>query len=1056
MKRSVKEGLLRGLSAVFASLFVLMLCLTGVANANAGIINRQLGTTSFITVSSDSTTDTAYFKSEFASVEELDAAKHELAVSIGAEGSVLLKNTNSALPLNKDTEKVTVWGLNSLFPTLGGLMGSAVSPVVDAGQTTVGILDALGMEGVQLNSAMTEFYGQFYDNVRKSNMFGAEVPGHGLTVSFAAVTEPADSYQIGELPADMYTSDILATADETTAIVILARDSSEAGDYNPAMTSDPSGDTFDTPLSLSANERQLIELAKEHSNGKVIVLLNTVSPMEIEELKQDPDIGAILWVGLPGMYGFEGVADVLVGNESPSGRMVDTYAVSSLSAPAMVNFDIHTFDNNSATAGSPLGAFDLADTYLVESQGIYIGYKYYETRYEDSILGQGNADATEGSSTGAAWNYADEVSYPFGYGMSYTTFSQELVSVDVQVGGTSTAVVKVTNTGDVAGKDVVELYVQAPYTQGGLEKAAIQLLNFGKTEVLEPGASQEVTIEFEAQYFASYDEMLVKADGTTGAWVLEEGDYYFTIGNGAHEAINNVLARKLGVTAVPAETEDGEEAGPANDAAAAELITINDIETINPDNVVVVTLAQDSETYSVNVQNALQDADLNYYIPGSVEYTTRADWTKGWTPVTGISATEEMLPGLQNRSHQLTANDDYEIVWGADNGLTLANMLQFDDNGNYVGTLDIDDPQWDTLMQQITLDEAINFLENTTDEFDAIGSIGIGNVYNNDGPLGFVSDQVAGYAAKWDASMSSEPTYTAPDSPYANWSMAVMPTEPVVAATFNQELVQREGELLGEDGLWSNVSGIQCPGLNLHTAAYCGRAHEYYSEDAMVSNKMTTAFITGTWSKGTWSVLKHLVMNDMEYNRMGLATFFSEQSARENALRAFQGPVTCGSLSGVMTAYNRVGATFSGGHEGLVRQILRNEWGHKGWVMTDYAFAVFDYMNWLDNIYAGGGACLCTSANYSSSNHGSMGDARNQEALLSDTAFQHEMQEAIKYFMYTFANSNAMNGLSPDTKVVHVTTWWEKAFMGANIALGVLTVLSLLGYALVARKGKES
>lgn len=1039
MKKTVKEGLLRGLSAVFASLFVLMLCLTSVAQDNVGIINRELGTTSYITVSTgDSVSDTAYYKAEFSSVAELDAAKRELAVSIAAEGSVLLKNNNGALPLNVGSETVTVWGLNSIAPTLGGMMGSAVSAAVAAGQTEVGILDALTTKGVKLNTTMTDFYrqDQFADQVRRAFFFGAELLGHSMTANFAPIYEPVNSFQIGELSPNSYTSDVLASADGTTAIVFLTRDSSESADYSDAMT-DPSGNTFTSPLGISEYERQMIRLAKEHCNGKVIVLLNTDAVMEIEELKQDPDIDAILWTGLPGMYGFEGVVDVLIGNESPSGRMVDTYAVSATSAPAMVNFDIHTYDNCSTAPGSPLTWDNLADAYLVESEGIYIGYKYYETRYEDSVLGQGNAGATAGSSTGAAWNYADEVSYPFGYGMSYTTFSQELMSVNVQVGGVSTAVVRVTNTGNAAGKEVVQLYVQAPYTRGGLEKAAIQLVNFGKTDVLQPGQSVDLTIEFGAEYFASYDETLVKQDGTAGAWVLDAGDYYITVGNGAHEAINNVLAKKLGST-------DG-------------LTTITDDETINADNAIVWTLgATDSETYSVNVQNALQDADLNNFIPGAVEYTTRADWTRGWTPVTGISATDEMLVGLQNRTYQLTPNNDYDIVWGADNGLTLADMMQFDDNGNYLGTLDIDDPKWDALMQQIVLSEAIQFLENTTDEFDAIPSIGIGNVYNNDGPLGFVSDQVAGYSAKWDSSMSSEPTYTGPDSPYANWSMAVMPTEPVVAATFNYDLVLREGELLGEDGLWANVSGIQGPGLNLHAAAYCGRAHEYYSEDAMLTNRMASAFMTGTWNKGTWSVLKHFANNDMESNRMGLSTFFTEQSARENGLRAFQGPVTCGATTGLMTAYNRVGTVFSGGHAGLVRQILRNEWGFDGWTMTDYAFAGFDYMNWLDNIYAGGGACLCTSANYSSSVHGSMSDSKNASALQADTAFQHEMQEALKHYMYVFANSNAMNGLSPDMEVVHVTTWWEKAILAADITLGVLAVASLLGYAVVALKGKES
>ena len=1037
MKRSVKEGLMRGLCTLFASLFVLMMCLTGVAKANQAIINRQLGTTSFTTKSNgDPNADTAYFKSEFSSTEELEAAKHELAVSIGEEGSVLLKNTNNALPINKDTEKVTVWGLNSLFPTLGGLMGSPASPSADAGQNAVGILDALGMKGVQINGDMAGFYGQFYDNVRKSSLFGAEIPGHSLTVSFATIPEPADSYQIGELSAETYTPEILATADDTTAVILLTRDNSEAADYTTAMTSDPSGNTFDTPLSLSAYEKDMIELAKQHSNGKVIVLVNTVAALELGDLKADPDIDAILWTGEPGIYGFEGVADVIIGAKSPSGRLVDTYAVNALSAPAMVNFGLNTYANCSSAAGSPLTPDDLGDYYYVESEGIYVGYKYYETRYEDQMLGQGNAAAAAGSSTGAAWNYADEVCYPFGYGMSYTTFTQELTNVEVNIGGTSTATVKVTNTGSVPGKDVVELYVQSPYTQGGLEKAAVQLLNFGKTEELAPGESAELTIEFDAQYFASYDKDLVKADGTPGAWVIEEGDYLFTVGNGAHEAINNILAGKLG--------------------SDETLIKINDDEVINPANVFSVSLGADSETYSANVQNALQDADLNNFIPDAVEYTTRSDWSKGWTPVTDITATDEMLVGLKNNNYQLTENSDYDIVWGADNGLSVAGMMQFDADGNYQGALDIDDPQWDLLMQQVNLDEAINFLENCTDEFDAMGSIGIGNVYTNDGPVGFVNDQVSGYAAKWDASMSSEPTYVGPDDPYAVWTLASMPMAPMVGATFNHELVRREGELFGEDGLWTNISGLMGPGINLHTAAYCGRAHEYYSEDAMLTNQMASELAQGSWSKGTWCVLKHLAMNDMEYNRSGLSTFFSEQGARENGYRAFQGPVTCGAIVGVMTAYNRIGTVFAGAHEGSVRQILRNEWGDKGWIVTDYAAGGFDYMNWLDNIYAGGGGLLCTSANYSSSAHGSMSDADVQSKVLADSKFQHEMQEALKHYMYQFANSNAMNGLSPDSEVVKITTWWEKAIYGADAALGILAVLTFLGYVLAARKGKES
>ena len=384
---------------------------------------------------------------------------------------------------------------------------------------------------------------------------------------------------------------------------VISRDSSEASDYNPNMKSANEEDSYERPLALSDNEKAMIQLAKEHST-KVVVLLNTNNPVEIDELKNDDEIGAILWAGEPGANGFLGVADVISGEVNPSGHIADTYAVNSTSAPAMVNYGVYLYTNNSqAGSDAELTETNKADWYLVESEGIYTGYKYYETRYEDEVLGQGNADTAEGATSGNAWDYAAEVSYPFGYGLSYTTFEQKLESVDVQVGGTAKAKVNVTNTGDVAGKSVVQLYVQAPYTEGGLEKSAIQLIGYGKTAVLEPGASEEVTVEFDPLYMASYDEDAVKENGTQGAWSLESGDYYFAIGNGSHEALNNVLANKNG-------NEDG-------------LVKTADTDEINADNAIKWNLADtDIETYSVGVENQLQDLDINNLIENTVEYTS--------------------------------------------------------------------------------------------------------------------------------------------------------------------------------------------------------------------------------------------------------------------------------------------------------------------------------------------------------------------------------------------------------------------------------------------------
>lgn len=1022
-------GLRRGLAVLLASLFVLSLYATSIAQANASKINSFLGTTSFKVEKTGEGGDGIYFESEFGSLKEVIDAKQALAVEISQEGSVLFKN-DGALPLST-SDKVTIWGLNSLAPTYGGLIGSTVSVNYEAGQQTITLIDAMKDRGFALNEDMLALYqseeaAAFY---RKAAFFGQEVPGHSLIPVFWPMFETADSYIVGELPADLYTEDVLASAKDTTAVVFLSRDSSEASDYAVSTMKDPNGDNFERPLGLSDNERAMIELAKANSNGKVIVVINADVTMEIEELKQDPAISAILWAGLPGAYGFYGVADVLCGNVNPSGHISDTYAVNSISAPAMQNFGLFFFENEGIDPGNDKGSW-----YIVENEGIYVGYKYYETRYEDAVLGQGNADSDAGSfASGGAWDYAKEVSYPFGYGMSYTTFEQELTSVDFNIGGESKAVVKVTNTGDVAGKCAVQLYVQAPYTAGGVEKAAIQLVGFGKTAVLEPGASEEVTVDFDARYVASYDENIVKADGTQGAWILDAGDYYFAVGNGAHEALNNVLAVKTG-------SEEG-------------LVKTSDYEVISTDAVKTVSVgAKDVETYSVGVQNALQDGDLNKLLPGSVEYITRSDWSKGWGPVEHISANEEMLKNLHNQVYELTENGE-GVTWGADNGLRLIDMMITDEAGNITGAIDLGDPTWDQLLDEITLEEAVNFMEKAGDEFETIDSIGLHQVRLNDGPIGFVSDQCGSYSNGWTASEKDEPTYVSDKDEYGDWYMPVMPTEPVVAATFNQELVEREGQLLGEDSLWSNITGIMGPGLNIHRATYCSRNHEYYSEDAMLSNLMGIAVSKGGASKGMMMEPKHFALNHQEANRSGTATFITEQGAREIELRSFEGALSGNYAKGVMTAFNRLGTVYSGAHAGLLKQILRNEWGYTGFVVTDMINGA-EYMNWRDITFAGGGGCL-TSTAYQESVIGSPTSADNMKLIQKDTVFQQELKDMLRYSLYTFVQSNTMNGVTSDTRVVPVTPWWEATLKGLDIGFGVLTALAVVLYVLPLLKKKE-
>ena len=623
------------------------------------------------------------------------------------------------------------------------------------------------------------------------------------------------------------------------------------------------------------------------------------------------------------------------------------------------------------------------------------------------------------------------LSYPFGYGLSYTTFEQKLNSVDAAVGGEGKAVVTVTNTGSVKGKDVVELYVHVPYTAGGLEKSSLQLIGFGKTGVLEPGASESVTIPFDPRYMASYDETVVKVDGTEGAWVLDEGTYYFAIGSSAHNAINNILAHKLGST----------------DA----LVTVNDNEVIDAENVKEWNLAErDVETYSENVQNALQNMDLNKLIPGAVEYITRADWTKGWKPVMDVTPTDDMQIDLANNRDALTENGS-GVTWGTQSGLKLVNLIETDEEGRYVGVVDYDDPLWQQLVETVTLDEAIKYIENAGNGINVIDSVGVQAHGIQDGPTGFANDQVAAYFIKWVGGNTKEATYVAESDECAGYTMNVFPTEPVVASTFNQALVYEEGKMYGEESLWSNIPGTLAPGMNLHRVPYCARNHEYYSEDPMVTNLMGTAFCAGGTVKGLMTEPKHLAFNHQETNRSGASTFMTEQAARENDLRAFMGPLSSNEAMGVMTAYNRVGTVYASAHSGLLEQIVRNEWGFKGWIVTDMAAAP-DYMNWLGSVKNGTSGMLTTNATTSASKFGSM--ESNKAKILKDTEFQEKMQLAVKSYLYSIARSNAMNGITENTKTNYVLTWWQKAIIGAEAATGALTVVFLAVDVLKKRKNQ--
>lgn len=1035
-----KTKIWRGLSGILAVLLTFSIGVSAIAGANATTVNKLLNTSSYeiIQLEGDDV-DSYYFKSEFTDIADLVQTKIEIAKQISAEGSVLLKN-NGALPLNKSSDQVTLWGLNTTVPQLGGQIGSTVALGEGTTQVKYDYITAMETAGFNINRTMLDFY-----NSEKISAFKRHDGfGGSLDNSFGPIYENPALYGVGEAPASVYTNNVLSSADGTVGIAIITRSNSEAADYHPGMQpKEVPGKEQDSfaqgPLGLSDFEKQMLKLAKAHST-KLIVLINSNAAMMVEELKDEASeyaADAILWVGAPGMNGFLGVADILSGDANPSGGLPDTFAVDSRMSPAMQNFGVYTYTNNSVNGQASgqiaqLTAEDKSDWFVAETEGIYVGYKYYETRYADAVNGRGNAASQAGSSVqGKNWEYGSEVSYPFGYGLSYTNFSFVLDNVSFKPGSIGTASVTVKNEGNVTGKTPVQLYVQAPYTEGGLEKSAIQLAGFAKTDILNPGQSATVQIDVDPALFASYDE-----NEGDGAWVLDSGEYYFAVGNGAHAALNNILCAQ-GI-------EESKLVKTAN-------------ESISADAAKPVTLGRkDTTAYSDNVRNALQDLELESYgYDMSEYYFTRADWTRGWKTLDSLTPVPEMMQGLTNKLYTLNENDNEgnPVRWGQSNGLTLANMLIIED-GKKTGVLDLDSPQWIALAEQMTLKDAMTYLGNwDADENRIQPSVGMGvDMVKQDGPAGTDYGQLAGYAVKWNDSTKNEATYVPADSEYAAYSMVSMPTEPVVAATFNEDLVRREGELFGEDGLWANLHAYHAPGLNLHRVPYNGRNHEYYSEDSVLTNILGKAMCEGGKSKGVMMGPKHYALNHQESNRAGVSTFISEQAARENELRCFQGAFQSNAAQGVMTAFNRAGASFSGAHEGLILQILRGEWGYTGWIITDMVNGS-DYMNWRDAIAYGGGA-LISKTSYQNSIIGDPTTSENLALVAKDHTFQAEAQEAIKYFFYNMADSNYMNYITSNTTYRFVTPVWQTILNVSNIALGVLTLGGAVMYVVSSKKNK--
>ncbi|WP_339316262.1 glycoside hydrolase family 3 N-terminal domain-containing protein [Paenibacillus sp. FSL R10-2734] len=918
------------------------------ADKYSQIISIYLGhsTDKIVASEDDKEVDTEYYKSAFNSADEAKTKGEQLSQEIVEEGIVLLKNDNNALPLKSGT-KISLLGQNSVDL----VYGAGVSGSVDTSESG-NLLTSLTKSGFEINKTLWDFY-----KSGDGSSYRKQIPdlyGEG-------------PFAVNEVPQSAYKADVIKSLADynDAAVVVIGRSGNESTDLTTEVL--PTGSHY---LEIDQNEKDLLKLANENFD-KVIVLINSSNTLESGFL-EEYGIDAAIVVGAIGPHGADGIAEVLNGNVNPSGKLVDTYAYDVFSAPAMKNFGKYNIANSKVVMGN---------AFMVYSEGIYVGNRYYETRYEDVVLG--NESTTN-------YDYSNQVQFPFGYGLSYTTFEWSDYSVKEKDDKYEVSL-KVTNTGSVAGKDVVQINMQSPYTEydkeNKIEKASVELVGFEKTSLLEPGKSETVNIEIDKEEMKTYD-----ANGY-GTYIVDAGTYYFAAGRNAHDALNNILAAK------GKKTTDGMDYD--GNVAMVKDFTVDKL---------------DSTTYKVSaatgneITNQFADVDIKKYDP-SFEYLSRNDWTGTW-PTTyaegSMTAPKELLADLEI-SH--TENPDAVMpVTGKiseEYGKLSAAM--------FIGK-DYDDKLWDVLLDQLTIDEMTELVRMGGYATLPIPSINLPATIDKDGPAGISSTLVGG-----------------------NTSAVAYPAEVVMASTWNVDLIREMGELIGEDSLSNKVAGWYAPGINMHRTAFGGRNFEYFSEDSFLSGKMGASEVAGVQSKGAFVTMKHFALNEQETNRMGGAMFANEQSTRELYLQPFETTVREGNALGAMASMNRLGARWSGGHKGLMTETLRNEWGFKGFVITDQAsFPIFSYQDILEGQEAGTNLWLNTDANLWN---------LSKDQLTASTV--SNIRESTHSILYSIINSNAMNGISVTSKIVSVLPLWKYWLIAANIIIGLGVLIAVL---LVSRK----
>lgn len=855
--------------------------------------------------------------------EENVATATELCEDIADEGIVLLDNAGT-LPLAKNS-KLNVFGWASTNPCYGGTGSGALSDAYP----TVSLLEGLTNAGFELNTELSDFY----------TAYRADRPQVGMF---------AQDWTLPEPEAAQYSDDLInnAKAFSDTAMIVITRVGGEGAD----LPTDVSTVTYDAGhsyndfepgehyLQLSKTEEDMVDLVCKNFDN-VIVVYNGANAMELGWVKDYSQIKSVIWCAGTGQSGFNALGSVLCGDVNPSGRTIDTFVYDLTATPTWNNFGNMLYDNMNEFEADSFGT-KVTPAFVNYVENIYVGYKFYETAAAEGLI-----------------DYDKTVVYPFGYGLSYTSFTQTLNSV-TESDGTITVDVTVTNTGNVSGKDVVEVYYNPPYTNGGIEKASANLIGFAKTSEIAAGASENVQVTFKAEDMASYD-----AHGK-GCYVLEKGDYIISINSDSH----NVIDSKT------------------------------------------YTVASDIVYNESNPRSSDQTVATNEFdfAEGNVTYLSRADGFANYAETTA-APTDYSMPAEAKATFYNNSNydpndfnnpDDVAPTTGAKNGIQLADM---------VGVA-YDDEKWDSFLDQLTVADMDSLIALGGYQSVAVSSVGKVQAIDCDGP----------------ASINNN---------FTQQGSIGFPSAVMIAATWNTDLAYSFGESIGKMADDMGVSGWYAPAMNIHRSAFAGRNFEYYSEDGVLSGAIASHAIMGSQDQGVYAFMKHFALNDQETNRCGmLCTWASEQAIREIYLKPFEACVKNADCHAVMSSFNYIGNTYAGNCPELLINVLRNEWGFVGMVLTDY-YGVYGYQDSDHLIRNGGDFCL---VNYDTeTNH--LTDTTSATALVC-------ARQACKNILYTVANSRAYypENLNPGMPT------WEKVMIGVDV-VGVLALIAL--EILVAKKG---